>query len=341
MSTNYQYSSRASNLVGNQQLLSILRNIQPESFEFNSEFEEEVTKIDENKIYQSSLVKIQTQLKRNFQSPNDPKLINRRNELKRLFSLIPSAYAKSLYDRLQTKSNQLGHLFQHRLATSTRKELLNILIHKVIVPPPTSPVQVPKVNDDSYYQMLIRNDPLPPSLEPEFQVAVRRILDVVSSQNKLSKEQTRRLICMLTKLQQKDVDDRVISWGSICSGYGLLLPTPCPIGTNKKRVADDLYQNIKSKSDVDQANEKLRFMMPLKPTILNTHRVFSHSNDAQDIEGILEVLVGIDSGIFATNYNLRIMFDDNLFPSAKPRYYLAIKDWIAEKQQDPNSVNSC
>ncbi len=91
--------------------------------------------VDDAAKFQSIVASIQGQLKREFQDPNDPRLYLRRKELARLFGLIPPSFAKTLYDRLQSE-DPLGRLFRYRLATSTRKQLLGILLSAPSVAPP-------------------------------------------------------------------------------------------------------------------------------------------------------------------------------------------------------------
>jgi len=85
---------------------------------------------DEAAQYQNILASTQAQLERKFRDPNDPRLYERRKELRRLFNSVPNAFARELYERLESKNDPLGKLFRYKLATPTRNELLGILSKK-------------------------------------------------------------------------------------------------------------------------------------------------------------------------------------------------------------------
>jgi hypothetical protein len=108
---------------------------------------------DDATRFQSVVASIQGQLKRKFQNPNDPRLYLRRKELVRLFGLVPPSFARNLYERLQSE-DPLGRLFRYRLATPTRKQLLDILLK---IPSAGGP-QKPQVGPQPH--------PLPPPSPP-------------------------------------------------------------------------------------------------------------------------------------------------------------------------------
>src|SRR5436190_12243964 len=80
--------------------------------------------------YEDLLTKIRSQLERRFTSPNDPMLLQRRQELRRLFSLVPSVFARELFSQLQNRTDPLGSLLTSRLAPVTRTGLLGLLQNK-------------------------------------------------------------------------------------------------------------------------------------------------------------------------------------------------------------------
>jgi hypothetical protein len=67
------------------------------------------------------------ELKRNFTSPNDVRLLARRKRLRELFNGVQASRAKDLFDQLRLKNDPLAQLLRYRLATPTRQELLSIL----------------------------------------------------------------------------------------------------------------------------------------------------------------------------------------------------------------------
>ena len=88
--------------------------------------------------YEDLLTKIRSQLERRFTSPNDPMLLQRRQELRRLFSLVPSVFARELFSQLQNRTDPLGSLLTSRLAPVTRTGLLGLLQNKFAsVPSPS------------------------------------------------------------------------------------------------------------------------------------------------------------------------------------------------------------
>jgi len=88
--------------------------------------------------YQDLLTRIRSQLERRFLSPSDPMLLQRRQELRRLFSLVPSVFARELFGQLQNRKDPLGLLLISRLAPSTRTGLLGLLQNKFATVPSSS-----------------------------------------------------------------------------------------------------------------------------------------------------------------------------------------------------------
>ncbi len=87
--------------------------------------------------FQSIVAQIRAQLERRFQDENDPRLLQRRRELAKLFAAVPPPFARTLHDQLRSQ-DPLGRLFHYRLATATRNQLLGILLK---IPSPAAPAQ--------------------------------------------------------------------------------------------------------------------------------------------------------------------------------------------------------
>jgi len=294
--------------------------------------------------YQEIVRRIQGQLQRNFSSPNDLRLIQRREELRRIFGSVPASRAKTLYDQLQKPSDPFGRLFRYRLATATRNEMLGILRNKIATAPAPSPSSQssPRQPDvhDVVLNLLTRNAPLPASLEPEFHQAAQRLNSILSSLDrygsKLSQNQTQSLFCILSKLLQGG-DDRVILWGEICPAKFINFQNNMCVFGFRPMDQDLFFRYIKSKSDVEKANEQLHFIHHLKTEFLNMHLVYKRGAE----RGILEQLLVTIAHINITTHRLAVMLDPNLAPSSRPVYCRAIKDWIAEQESNPNSVYAC
>lgn len=95
--------------------------------------------------YEGIVIKINEQLNRRFSNPDDPGLYERRNELRRLFTTVPAANAKTLHDRLQSKTDTLSNLFWYKLSGATCNEMIAILRSKFMGTIPSSPVPAPPV----------------------------------------------------------------------------------------------------------------------------------------------------------------------------------------------------
>jgi hypothetical protein len=200
---------------------------------------------------------------------------------------------------------------------------------------------------DLINDLQFKKKPLPNSLNEDFIKAAIRIISILSSQsNHFKNETTKGLICVLKKLMQNETDDRIIMWSRIRPQLSNFtedrsLYSFSPINENI------LYKYITSKSDVERSAKLLypdSFFNHLRVEILYLHLYFN--NPSEDIK-ILQFLQDLYIQRNLTTYNLyRMSGNDsfnfqNQFGSGIPKYYEAIKNWIAGQQTNPYSTYFC
>jgi hypothetical protein len=147
-----------------------------------------------------------------------------------------------------------------------------------------------------------------------------------------------RYLCWIKKLKQPDVDDRVVRWGAICPGTGVV-PRPivgaCDIteGYLGPAGADRLWKTIKSVADVDKAGQSLGIITYLKADI-----VVSYEMTALPLDNLRATHDGVQRAIEKLDKWANIGIGGS---SSMPRAYVSIKDWIGGRQRDQKSVYSC
>jgi hypothetical protein len=278
--------------------------------------------------YDEILARVRRELALRFVDPDDPRLLERRRRLRRLFESVPRGRARELHDRLGTRatSDDLSRAFHGRLATATRVELLGILRERAAASPvpPTPPAWVDTAA------------PLAADAEKRFHAALKALeLKAQASTD----ARAWRYRCWLAKLKA-GADDRVIKWHRICprtSGAigAALIVGPCDITAGPAVDQAELEAAITSVDDVEAANLRLRFMTHLRSDILFTQEMVGESVQ-------LESLRMLHDEVSRAVGKLAIWANNPMGgSSAMPPAYVAIKDWIARRQRDLNSVYSC
>jgi hypothetical protein len=278
--------------------------------------------------YEQFLARVRRELALRFLDPYDPRLLERRRRLRLLFGSVPPGRARELYDRLGTRetSDELSRAFHGRLATATRSELLGILRERAAASPapPTPPAWV----DTAV--------PLPADAEKRFRAA---LVGLELKAQASTDARAWRYRCWLSKLKA-GADDRVIKWHRICprtSGAigAALIVGPCDITAGPAVDQAELEAALTSVDDVGAANRRLRFMTHLRSDILFTQEMIGESVQ-------LESLRRLHDEVSRAVSKLAIWANNPMGgSSAMPPAYIAIKDWIARRQRDPNSVYSC
>ena len=200
-------------------------------------------------------------------------------------------------------------------------------------PPPPRPRSV---GVDPKQDVAISVLPLPPSLLPDLTKAIKRFTELLLAPQRyghtLSSKRARRLKCYLRALLNPKVDDRVIFWLKICGLPDQALSiTSCSTATE-----NGLRRHIRSKGDVERANAAGvlgGFIWHLRPIVLSLNSPGFSDKYA------LEYLDWMDMNITATITGLSSQ--RARLQSAMPRHYVAIKDWIRDRQADPDSVYAC
>jgi hypothetical protein len=179
--------------------------------------------------------------------------------------------------------------------------------------------------------------PLPPSENGRFLRAREQLLLKVTAAMP-TEARAWRYLCWLDKLKQPNVDDRVITWRSICPRIG---PNPIigPIYVDidgwglDPQKAEQLRTNIRSVGDVDVAGPSLEIITYLKSAI-----VVGAELTSQPLEGLRAIHDSVQRAI----NKLRAWSDiEPGGSSLMPREYVAIMGWIAGRQRDPRSLYSC
>jgi len=80
--------------------------------------------------YLLTQAEIKRQLERNFRAGDVAGFLDRRRKLRQAFESVPRSFAQHLLGRLVNKHHPLAKLFNYKIATSTRNELIAILLKK-------------------------------------------------------------------------------------------------------------------------------------------------------------------------------------------------------------------
>jgi hypothetical protein len=179
--------------------------------------------------------------------------------------------------------------------------------------------------------------PLPPSENGRSLRAQKQLLVKVTAAMP-TEPRTWRFLCWLDKLKQPNVDDRVITWRSIAPRTGpnpIIGPLDMTLdgrGLDPEK-AEQLRTGIGSIWDVNIAGPSLGIMTFLKSAIVV---------DAEMTDNPLESLRATHDSVQRAIDKLSAWSDFALGGSSSmPSAYVAIKDWIADRQRDPRSLYSC
>ncbi len=284
----------------------------------------------ENDPYQELLDEIARELRLRFADPDDPGLHRRRVRLRRLFARVPADRRSELRNQLggERTGDQLSQLFHGRLHRATRRELLGILEPRPTAP--TTPPPAPRPRFVSPYE------PLPPSEQGRLDTAVRSLTQKIDASGD---PRAWRYRCWLAKLAA-GADDRVIPWARICprtSGAigAAYLVGPCDITAGSAVDQTELERAIRAVPDVEPANRRLFFITHLRPQILWLTELTS---DSLHLENLRRLHDQVQMAITKLD-----LWANNPMggSSAMPPAYVSIKDWIGQRQRDPNSLYSC
>lgn len=292
---------------------------------------------DDQKAKDESIVNsIAKELALTFTDPDDPGLYERRQRLKKLFESVSNAAAKSLYDRLgeNPTGDSLSKEFHGRLATSTRRELLWLLRVKIdgAVQNPVSaappPVLLPVTADA----------PLPPSEQQRFDKALFQLRIKVQANTSISAPTRRTLECWFEKLQKPGVDDRIIQWSRICpSTSGAIgaaaIVGPCDYSIGMRPSQEEIENAFASASDVELNGKDVGIITYIKTAI-----VIAEEMTSMQVENILKDKVETFDAVNKLDAWANSPMGGS---SAMPPAYRAIKDWLALRQNDNNSLYSC
>jgi hypothetical protein len=80
--------------------------------------------------YLLSQAEIKRQLERNFRADDVAGFLDRRRKLRQAFESVPKSFAQHLFARLLNKNDPLAKLFNYKIATPSRNEMISILLKK-------------------------------------------------------------------------------------------------------------------------------------------------------------------------------------------------------------------
>lgn len=177
--------------------------------------------------------------------------------------------------------------------------------------------------------------PWPASESGRFAKALTKLESLVKG---TSDPRNWRYQCWFQKLKNPRVDDRLIKWSTICPSAGgsvapRILIGACDI-TQGWPMDQALLQNkVHSVADVDSVGQSLGII-----TFLKTDIVISEEMTSAALVNLQMVHDNVQKAID----NLGKWADVGLGGSSSmPKAYVAIKDWIGQRQRDSNSLYSC
>jgi hypothetical protein len=287
---------------------------------------------DDAAEYAQIVQQVQKELAIPFNSPDDPKLLERRARLRALFGKVPVSHAQTLFGRLGLKAtaDELSKAFHGKLHSATRRELLDILQGKIAAAA-AAPTPAPKPAPVHVWG----TRPLPPSESGRFDTALQKLEAKVKGSGD---PRTWRYECWFNKLKAPNADDRVIEWSRICPAKtGALgaayIVGPCDITQGFPVSQDEIYKNIKAIGDVDTRGVAIGIVTHLKADIVVSEELTALplENLRATHDRVVEAIDKLDK--WANN--------PAGGSSMMAKEYVAIKDWIGQRQRDSTSVYSC
>jgi hypothetical protein len=146
-----------------------------------------------------------------------------------------------------------------------------------------------------------------------------------------------QLNCWVHKLGEANVDDRVIEWTRICPNLQTSPARASSVCEPPMTVPEEsLYQNVKTMAEVEPANNQLHFIAFVKSEVLDLQTSFPGNDRDQFVVDQLHHLI--------RNVNKAKQELDAMAASTEhggiPRHYRAMREWIARKSAEPNSLYS-
>jgi len=293
-------------------------------------------------VYEDTLGKIRSQLMLRFHSPDDPLLIVRRQELIRLFKLVPAQFAKALYNQLQNHADPLSRLFRGALAPITCTVLLRELQKKMASNVPSGPGPLEPDAQTFVLGLVARGVPLPAALEPQFREAADRFISLMLQNvfdGKLDPAPAETLICILN-LIVSGADDKVVLLGERCS-IGQLMRNPGSMCVQPVMMFLITHKDIQSQyTSLSKYQLLSPFTHHLKPILFNIHLVDS-SDDVLAL--LLQLIEKLQREFDYTAQSMAQLFG-NTSPLQRNNYHpslFRINSFVEARRNDPNSIYSC
>jgi hypothetical protein len=214
-----------------------------------------------------------------------------------------------------------------------RNRYVNLWFSEDLFPKASSPPRAPAPKD------VWPTRPLPPSEYPRFEKAIINLEKEVARMEGFWKDpQKQRYLCWIKKLKNPNVDDRIIGWSKICPSISgaqgsALVIGPCDLTKGNPVNQTKLERSIRSVSDVDVANQSLKFITYMRSAIVVSFEMTSSplKNFGKRVDNASDAIEKLYQWSNAPLGG----------SSAMPRAYRAIKSWIIQRQNDPKSLYSC
>ncbi len=135
-------------------------------------------------------------------------------------------------------------------------------------------------------------------------------------------------------------DDRMIEWHRICPSTSgalgaALVVGPCDITAGRSVDQAELEAAIKTISDVEPANQRLKFITHMRSDILFTYELTSPDVHLENFRRFHDE---VNAAVTKLDQWANSALGGSLMMQPA---YVSIKNWIRARQRDPNSVYSC
>jgi hypothetical protein len=178
-------------------------------------------------------------------------------------------------------------------------------------------------------------DAAPPSFEPSYapvpasrrQEAATAAAALATKLARATSAEARRAGCWLSRLEDPEMDDRLIEWTRICPTFsreGLVAGRTCAVTAVQR---DLLMSALEEGSDFDAADQLVGIASRLRSMALY-------------LQGMDDAQAASTLGLYVEDVQLATTELAKLPANSRSSHYLAIRSWIQARQQDSKSLYS-
>ena len=177
--------------------------------------------------------------------------------------------------------------------------------------------------------------PLPQSENGRYFSALAKLEKLIYSSGKRS---DLRYLCWLTKLKLPGTDDRVVRWSTICPRTtgaigAAMIVGPCDITQGMPINQTTIQNSFRTVDDVERKGQSVGIFTYVKSDIVVAVELTADP---------LQSFRNLYDNVNLATHKLHLWANNPMGgSSAMPKAYVSIKDWIARKQRDKSSLNSC